>query len=140
MLGTILPPMTPTDEQMVEILERNREALNRGDFDAAIELADPEIVFVRPGGLPELHGPEAIRAWMEPDAFESQSVELLSHQVEGNRVMTRQRTTARGAGSGIEMEIQSFVVWTFTGEGKVRRVEAFTMHEEQEALRALRGS
>ena len=126
-----------TEEQLIERLQRNRDALNRGDFDTAIQLAHPEIVFVRPGGLPELRGREAIRAWMEPDAFETQELELLGHEVEGSRVLTHQRTTARGAGSGIEMEIESFVVWTFDADGLVRRVEAFTLQEQEAALRAL---
>ncbi len=111
---------------MIEALRRNNEILNRGDFDTAIELADPEIVFVRPGGLPDLRGVDAVRAWMEPDAFESRSVELLSFESAGNRVLTRQLTRARGAGSGIEMEIEALTVWTFNEEAKVTRVEAFS--------------
>ena len=123
---------------MVEQLKLNSDAINRGDFDSAIQLADPDIVFVRPGGLPQLRGAEAVRAWMEPDAFESQRYELLDHQAEGNRVLTRQRTIAKGAGSGIEMEIESLSVWTFSDEGKVTRVEAFTPAEEDAARRTLR--
>ncbi|HKH22170.1 MAG TPA: nuclear transport factor 2 family protein [Solirubrobacterales bacterium] len=130
--------MALTSEQLVEQLKLNSDAINRGDFDSAIQLADPDIVFVRPGGLPQLRGAEAVRAWMEPDAFESQRYELLDHQAEGNRVLTRQRTIAKGAGSGIEMEIESLSVWTFSDEGKVTRVEAFTPAEEDAARRALR--
>jgi len=102
-----------------------------------IELADPDIVFVRPGGLPELRGAEAIRAWMEPDAFESQRYELLDHTVDGNRVLTHLRTIARGSTSGIEMAIDSLSVWTFNEAGKVTRVETFLKHEEEAALQAL---
>ena len=123
----------------MERLRRGNEAINRGDFDSAIELAHPEIVLVRPGVLPELRGTEAIRAWMEPDAFESQTVELLDFEVEGNRVLTRQRTSARGAGSGIEMEVNSLSLWTFDEDGKVTRVEAFSMDEEDTARRAFQG-
>ena len=64
---------------------------------------------------------------------------MLSFEVEENRVLTRQRTTARGAGSGIEMEIVSLTVWTFNEEGNVIRVEAFLAHEEKAARRALLG-
>jgi len=128
-----------TEEQMIDGLRRNADALNRGDFDAAIEMAAPDIVLVRPGGLPALHGAEAVRAWMEPDAFESQKIEMLSHEVVGNRLLMRSRTKAKGAGSGIEVEIEALTVWTFTEDGKVGRVEAFTPAEEDEARRALRG-
>jgi limonene-1,2-epoxide hydrolase len=131
--------MALSEEQMIAALEENNEALNRGDFDAAIELAAPEIVYVRPGGLPELRGAEAVREWMEPDAFESQQIELLAHETSRNRVLTRQITRARGAGSGIEMEIESFAVWEFDQDGKVARVQAFTLDEEDEARRVLRG-
>ena len=131
--------MTYSEEQLIDRLRRNSEALNRGDFDGAVEMADPDVVFVRPGGLPELRGVDAVRAWMEPDAFESQRIDLLSFEVEENRVLTRQRTTARGAGSGIEMEIVSLTVWTFNEEGNVIRVEAFLAHEEKAARRALLG-
>jgi len=76
---------------------------------------------------------------MEPDAFESQTYELLSFEVEGNRVLTRQKTMARGAGSGIEMEIDSYSLWTFNAGGKVTRVETFTTQEEDAARRAFEG-
>ncbi len=131
--------MTLDGEQLIDLLKRNNEAINRGDFDTAIEMADPEIVFVRVGGLPDLHGVDAVRAWMEPDAFESQSYELLDHRVHGNRVLTRTRTLARGAGSGIEMEIDTLTVWTFSDEGKVTRVQAFTLQDAEAAERALLG-
>ena len=138
MEGGILRPVTLTGEEMIERLRRNNDAINRGDFDTAIQMADADVVFVRPGGLPELRGVEAVRAWMEPDAFESQTYELLGFEVEENRILTRVRTSARGAGSGIEMEIDSLTVWSFNQQGKVARVEAFAAHEEDAANRALR--
>jgi ketosteroid isomerase-like protein len=128
--------MPLTEEQMVKALRENNEALNRGDFDTAIALAAPDIVYVRPGRLPELRGTEAIRAWMEPDAFESQETELLAFEAAGRRVFTRQLTRARGAGSGIEMEIESVAVWTFNEDGKLTRVETYTLEDEDEARRA----
>jgi limonene-1,2-epoxide hydrolase len=128
-----------TGDQMIEGLQRNNAALNRGEFDAAIELAAPDIVLVRPGGLPEVHGIEAVRAWLEPDAFESQQLELLDPEAVGNRVLTRQRLSARGAGSGIEMAIEGLSIWTFNEDGKVARVETFALDEEDEARRALLG-
>ncbi len=125
---------------MIEALRRQTDAINSGDFDSAIELAAPDIVFVRPGGLPELRGTEAVRAWMEPDAFASQTYELLSCEAAGDRMLTHTRTIARGAGSGIEMEVDSLTVWTFNDDGKVTRVEAFLTADEADARRALGGS
>jgi hypothetical protein len=77
---------------------------------------------------------------MEPEAFESQRIEPLSFEVEGSRVLTRQRIIARGAGSGIEMEVESLTIWTFNDEGKVIRVEAFAIQEEDAAVRAFRAA
>jgi limonene-1,2-epoxide hydrolase len=131
--------MGPTEEQMVEALRQEYEALNDGDFDRAVELADPEIVFVRTGGLSELRGAEAVRAWMEPDAFESQVTELTSLEAVGERVLTRQVTRARGAGSGIEIELESLSLWTFNPECRVTRVELFLLADEADARRKLRG-
>jgi len=126
-----------TDEQLIDRLRRNYEAFNRRDFDTAVEIAHPDIVFVRPGNQAEIRGAEAMRAWMEPDAFESQLFEPREFRVSGNKVLVRQRATARGAGSGIEMEIDSHTLWTFDEEGRVTRVEFFLQHQEDEALNAL---
>jgi ketosteroid isomerase-like protein len=129
-----------TEEQMVDALRRQNEALNSGDFDRAIELAHPDMVLVRTGGLSELRGAEAVRAWMEPDAFEDQVTEISSFETVDHRVLTRQITRARGAGSGIEVEIESLIVWTFDDDGMVTRVEVFLMADEADARRALLGS
>jgi ketosteroid isomerase-like protein len=129
--------MALTEQQMIDAIKRTNEALNSGDFDAAIELADPDIVYVRPGQLPELRGAEALRAWMEPDAFESQHTELTSFETAGRFVLTSQHTNARGAGSGIDLELDSLALWEFNEEGKVTRVHIFTPEEQQAARDAL---
>jgi hypothetical protein len=126
------------DEELIERVRKAQEAFNRGEFDAAIEWAHPEVVFVRAGAQSELTGADALRAWMEPDAFESQSTEPSRYEVTGNRVLVSQRTTSRGTGSGIEIEIEAWSVWTFDESGKVIRLEFFLGHEEEQARRALR--
>jgi ketosteroid isomerase-like protein len=130
--------MSRTGDELIELVRESVDALNRGDFAAAAAPAHPEVVFVRPGGLPSLQGPEALREWMEPDAFEAQRTELRSVDAEGNRVLVEQHTTARGAGSGIEMGIDSWALWTFEDD-RVIRVELFLGHEEDEARRGLSG-
>jgi hypothetical protein len=76
---------------------------------------------------------------MEPDAFESQKTELREIEIEGNRALVRQHTRARGAGSGIEMEVEAWGVWTFDEDGRVTRIETYLQREEDEARRAFRG-
>src|SRR5437867_3107044 len=99
-------------QENVEIVRRCYEAFNRGDFDAAMEVVHPEIEFVLPGGGPPLTGKEAVRVWMEPDAFEEVEIEPLEFTVNGDRVLVRTRVRARGAGSGMELEVQVCAVWT----------------------------
>jgi ketosteroid isomerase-like protein len=129
--------MSIPEKDLIEQVRRIYAAFNRGDFDAAIEIAHPEIVFARPGAQSDLTGPETLRAWMEPDAFEDQRFEPFEFRVEGDKVLVRQHTTARGAGSGIKVELDTLSVWTFDEDGRVTRLENFFVHDEAEALRAL---
>lgn len=131
--------MALTEEQIVALARRTYERFNRGDLDAAVEMADPEIILVRVGNQGVLRGAEAVRAWMEPDAFESQVFEPIEFRVAGDRVLIRVRVSTRGAGSGIEMEVEAWTVWTFNEDGKVTRIENFLPHEEEAAVSALEG-
>jgi ketosteroid isomerase-like protein len=126
---------------LIDTLRRAYGAFNRGDFDAAVEFAHPEMEFVPPGGQASLRGAEALRAWMEPDAFEEQRIEPLDFKVAGNKVLVRQRIQARGAGSGINLDLENWTVWTFDDELLVTRAETYLPHQESEALEAagLRG-
>jgi hypothetical protein len=67
---------------------------------------------------------------MEPDAWETQSYEPLDFRVNGNKVLVHQLNRARGAGSGIDIEVEAWGVWTFDDEGHATRMEGFLAHEE----------
>jgi ketosteroid isomerase-like protein len=127
------------DEEILETLHRGYEAYNRRDYDAVSALMHPEVIFVRPGAEPDLRGVEAFRTWMEPDAFESQASEPREIEIRDQKVLVHQRTKARGAGSGIEMEIDSWAVWTFDDDRLITRLETYLDHEEAEARRAFEG-
>jgi ketosteroid isomerase-like protein len=132
--------MPPSEEELLERLRQGYDAFNRGDYEAATEWVHPDVVMVSLSpGRTELRGAEALRAWMEPDAFESQTSEPREIEIEGNRALIRQHTTARGSGSGIEIEIGSWAVWTFDDEGKVTRIENFLDHDEEGARRSFEG-
>jgi ketosteroid isomerase-like protein len=122
-------------QENVEKLRAVYEAFNRGDFDAAVKLVRPDAELVRPGLEAPLRGAGAIREWMEPDAFETQRIEPLDFEVSGNRVLVRQRTTARGAGSGIELDVENWAVFTFD-DGLIVRGEGFLVDQEAEARQA----
>jgi ketosteroid isomerase-like protein len=122
-------------QENVERLRAVYEAFNRRDFDAAVKLVRPDAELVRPGLEAPLRGAAAIREWMEPDAFEEQRIEPLNFEVSGNRVLVRQRTTARGAGSGIELDVENWAVFTFD-DGLIVRGEGFLVDQEAEARQA----
>jgi hypothetical protein len=84
-----------------------------------------------------LRGADALRAWMQPDAFEEQQMVALEFRVNGNRVLIRQHVTGRGAGSGIEVDVDFWAVWTLNDDGLATRLEFHLGHQEAEALEAL---
>ena len=127
--------MDSHDEGVANV-RRSYEALSRGDFDAAVEIAHPDIEFVSPNGLTKLRGADKLRAWMEPDAFESASYEPLEFTVKDNSVLVRQRVRGRGAESRIELDIVSWAVWTLNEDGQAIRVVAFLDTQEAAARKA----
>ncbi len=128
--------MPGTERAIIEILRSAYDALNRMDFDAATARLHPEVEFVRPGGLGTLRGADAVRAWVEPDALENQQWEPLEFRIHGDKALVRQRVSARGAGSGIELDLETWAVWTFDDTGLVTRVAAYFIDQEGEALEA----
>jgi ketosteroid isomerase-like protein len=126
--------MGERDEEIVARLRRFYGAFNRGDVEAAMELAHPAIEFVRPMG--SLHGADALRAWMRPDAFEEQRIEPSKFTVNGNRVLVRNHVRAQGAGSGIEVDVKGWSVWTLNEDGLATRSEFFLDHQRAKALEA----
>jgi ketosteroid isomerase-like protein len=128
--------MSSRDAEVVARLRRAFEAYSRGDFDSVMEIVDPEVELVRAGGQSTVKGATRFRAWMEPDAFDSQVIEPLDFRVVGNKVLVRHHNRIRGAGSGIEAEFLSWTVWTLDDAGLVTRIEVYLHHQEAEALEA----
>ena len=121
---------------MIAVLRRLHEAFNRGDFEAVVQLAHPDIELVRTGGMSSLKGVAALRDWMEPDAIEEQHFEALDFRVKGDKIFERVHVTGRGAGSGIEIDFVTYIVWTLDDHGLVKAAQGFLPHEEAEALEA----
>src|SRR5262249_23489022 len=132
--------VTTIEDERLEQLRQIYDAFSRGDADGVTATSHPDIVVVRAASQGELRGVEAIRAWVEPDAFSSQVVEPVGFWVDGDKVLVYLRGVARGAGSGIELEIGSWTVWTFDDDGLVTRVQVFLDHEEHLARNALLAS
>ena len=125
-----------SDEDTIERLQAGYDAFNRGDFDTAIAFFHPDVEYIPVGGQPPIRGAEGFRAWMEPSAFERQVVEPREITVNGGKALVRIHAAVRGAGSGIEMEVESWVVLTQDPDGLVTRMEVFFLYEEEQARAA----
>ena len=121
----------------VEKAKRALEAVGAADYDSALALMHPEIELFPPGEQAPHKGAESVRRWMRPEAFAEQLIDPLDFTDVGDgKVLGRQHIKARGAGSGIELEITSWSVWTFDEDGLITRVDIFLPHEEAEAREA----
>src|SRR4051812_26988850 len=111
-------------------------AYARGDFDAVAETFHPDIEIQPIGGQLPIRSREAVRQWLEPDAFTRQEPELLEVRVEGTKALTRHRTRAYGANSGIAIDFEMWTVWTFDDTGLVTRWEMYSPDARDDAFAA----
>jgi ketosteroid isomerase-like protein len=124
-------------ESNVAAVHRSFDAFARGDKAAWCEVVDPEVEAVPIGDWPEgeIRGCDAVWEFLvaadepwEPGSFE------LTEILEGeNRVVGRMRRDLRGKSSGVEVEYDYWVGFTFA-DGRATRVEWFATREE--AIRA----
>ena len=130
----------PLDPVEIEArLRRGYAAFSEGDFDEAVTLVSDDFEFARTGVESPLRGPDAFRQWMEPDAFEIMQIAILEVRVAGEKALIEQRTRARGAGSGMELNLRTWGVWTMGEDGRAVRAEVFLEHERDAALQAWGG-
>ena len=61
---------------------------------------------------------------------------LVDFTISGDKVLVNQRFRGRGAGSGMDMEVDSWAVWTIDETGLATKIEFFLEHGEAEARRA----
>jgi ketosteroid isomerase-like protein len=116
-------------ESNVEIVRRAYEAWNRGDFDAAAEVLDPQIEWQMPSNIPDAgtyRGPDEDRRRLEEflEAWDEFTVDVEELIDEGDRVIARIRYGGLGSGSGIEVRGASADthVWTLR-DGRAIRLE-----------------
>ena len=123
------------EQELIAKLRRAYDAFSRGDFDAAIELLDPDIEAVTTAPT-TLRGVDEFRAWMEPETLELRSMEPEHLEVVGDRVLVRLLSRGRGVRSGISIETHYWAVWTFNEAGFATRMVAFRDAEEAKARQA----
>jgi ketosteroid isomerase-like protein len=123
----------------VEIIRRGLDAYNRGDVEAVLETADPDIEFVPLRSLivgGSYLGHEGIRRFFEDldEEWENFSISNEAFREREDSVLLLGEFKARGKASGVE--VRSPVAWLFELHGgKVVRMRAYSSQDE--ALRAL---
>ena len=63
-------------------------------------------------------------------------MEAFEFAVNGDKVLVRQRSTARGAASGIEVEVDFWAVWTLDDNGQATRLAFYLEDEKDDAVAA----
>jgi uncharacterized protein len=118
----------------VELLRSGYDAVNRGDHEAFFQILDPAIEWKAPDRTPfagTYHGHEAVRKLLDTylDAFDDLRLEPEEFFDADDRIVVFVRETARGRGSGVEVQIRVGHLWTMR-EGKAMRFEYFPEREE----------
>jgi ketosteroid isomerase-like protein len=129
-------PEEQITEDQIMLMQQGFERYNEGDFDGLREYISDDVVIDRVGELPSLRGWDAFRQMLEPDAFEWQRVYPRKWEINGDKVLLYVDIHAKGAGSGIEMDIDGFMVWDVR-DGIVVRIASFTDEAEARAAAGL---
>jgi ketosteroid isomerase-like protein len=118
-------------QENVEIVRRIYEAFLRGDQDQPVQLFDPEVeLHGTVGGLSEgsvARGLQQIRRAFEEwdtEAWDESRLEAEKFIDAGDRVVMLQHEFRRGKGSGVEVEIDTAVVFELR-DGRVTRMQGY---------------
>jgi ketosteroid isomerase-like protein len=116
-------------QENVEIVRRCIEAVQRGDYEAAMETIDPGIEYDLthfPDGKVYLGHEgvrEAFRIWLGTwENYKQELDELID--LGGDEVLALVRESGRGKGSGIELERPTAGVWTLR-DGKAVHIRFY---------------
>jgi ketosteroid isomerase-like protein len=125
----------------VEMVRKSLEAWNRGDVDAWLESAHPQIEWVSEvvrrveGSETGYRGPSEMRRfWDEWHSVWDVTIDVSAIRDLGDTVLALARIRMRGEASGIDLETPVAYVFEFD-EGLARRVRAYL--EPQRALEAV---
>jgi ketosteroid isomerase-like protein len=114
---------------------RGAEALSERDLEAMLEVAHPEIeVETHPGFVgqpPAYRGHDGVRHWLkalEPwESFQVEVEELID--TSPDTVVVASHVTARGSGSGVDVEMHTYDVVTVV-DGKIRRRQHYESRDD----------
>ncbi len=119
----------------VEQLKEGFRAMERGDVEAIVALAHPDVEFVNPDTALEpgtRHGLDGLRAGMAAmlEAFEDLRFDYERIVDNGDRVVAIGTFRGRGRGSGVELGSTPFAVVITLRDGKMARYEWFVSPED----------
>jgi ketosteroid isomerase-like protein len=126
-------------ERTVEIVRRMYDAYVRGDFELSLSYLDPEIEFSQPaeepgGGTYRGHD-GVVQAFVNwTGAWEDYRVEIEDLIDCGDHVLANTWHRGRGKGSGVEVELQIFQLWTVRKDKVVRARMYYDEAEAREAV------
>jgi ketosteroid isomerase-like protein len=121
-----------------EVVLAAYDSFNRGEVEPILDILHPEVEWIPPPTSLDprpLHGRDAVREYLAPNFFESQTAEPLETIEHLNRLLVVARVRARGRGSGVELDQTVYHVLTIE-EGRAVRFEVHV--DRAEAMRALR--
>lgn len=117
------------------------EAFNAGDHEAVLSLVTEDVVWKRVDGLPDeggtIHGRDAVRAFLQPEVFDRARLEPLEFVEGESTVLIPAVFHARGAGSGIELDTETYLVYELE-DGLAKRVESWRERADAERSSGLR--
>ena len=127
-------------QENVEIVKAVFEALNGGDREKAIGLADPEIVLdaTRSVFNPKTYvGRDGLRQWLADtdDVWEGMHTEQNEFIDAGDRVVVIGRLVGKGKGSGVEIGQPNATILTIRDGLVIRSETGYT--DRREALKAV---
>jgi ketosteroid isomerase-like protein len=127
-------------EDEIDAVRASYDALNHGDIDATVDALAPDVEWHESPALPDAgvyRGREAVRAFLEHflESWQEFHQEIEEVIVEGDRVALMIHLTARGRGSGAEVDAHYAHLWTVR-DAKGVRVDAYD--DREDAVRAIR--
>ncbi len=126
---------------MSELIEAGVEAFNGEDHERLLSLLTDDVEWKRVDGLPDeggtLHGRNEVRAFLEPEVFDRARFEVVEVIEEGDTALVRGVFHARGAGSQIELDTETYVVYRLR-DGLACRVESWRNREDAELSSGLK--
>jgi ketosteroid isomerase-like protein len=127
----------PTERQRanLEVARAGYEAFQRDDLEGVLALTDPDVEIYLPPTLPNsgtFHGHEGYLTWLNQwlEAWEEFEIQALEMEPVGERhVVTTVHQTAKGKGSGIEVEME-IAYMSEIRDGKVAALQMYMTRED----------